>query len=99
MVAVAANACNSKSDQGVAGGGPPGGGLPGAGGPGSPAQVLDYEVMTIRPRPAELHTDYPTVLQGQADVEIWPKVEGLIDQVLPVSARSKSARLTAKAVR
>ena len=74
---VAASACNSDAGQGAAGGGPPG-----AGGPGGPARVLDYEVLTIQPRTAELHTDYPTVLQGQADVEIRPKVEGFIDQVL-----------------
>ncbi|MGI4763130.1 MAG: efflux RND transporter periplasmic adaptor subunit [Janthinobacterium lividum] len=78
---VAASACNSKSDQAAAGGGPPGAGGPG-GGPGGPAQVLDYGVLTIQPRTAELHSDYPTVLQGQADVEIRPKVEGFIDQVL-----------------
>ena len=76
---VAASGCSSKSDQGAAGGGPPGAG---PGGPGGPAQVLDYGVLTLQPRTAELHTDYPTVLQGQADVEIRPKVEGFIDQVL-----------------
>ncbi|MBJ6142787.1 biotin/lipoyl-binding protein [Hymenobacter sp. BT559] len=38
--------------------------------------------MTVQPRTAEMHTDYPTVLQGQADVEIRPKEEGFIDQVL-----------------
>lgn len=77
---VAASACNSKPDQGAAGAGPPGAGGPG--GAGGPAQMLDYGVMTIQPRPAELHTDYPTVLPGQADAETRPKVEGFIDQVL-----------------
>jgi hypothetical protein len=47
---VATSACNSKSDQRAAGGGP--------------AQVLDYGVLTIQLRTAELHTDYPNVLQG-----------------------------------
>ena len=70
---VAASACTSHPDQ-AAGGGPPAwGGAP---------QVPAYAVLTIRPRPAELHADYPAVLQGQADIDIRPKVEGFIDQVL-----------------
>ncbi len=44
--------------------------------------VQDYSVLTLRPQTAQLHADYPTVLQGQANVEIRPKVEGFIDEVL-----------------
>ena len=55
-----------------------------AAGPGGPPAnvVKDYPILTLAPQTAELHTDYPTVLQGQSNVEIRPKVEGFIDQVL-----------------
>lgn len=55
-----------------------------AAGPGGPPAnvVKDYPVLTLVARAAELHVDYPTVLQGQSNVEIRPKVDGFIDQVL-----------------
>ncbi|UOR06962.1 efflux RND transporter periplasmic adaptor subunit [Hymenobacter aerilatus] len=40
-----------------------------------------YPVLTPTPTTAQLHTDYPTVLEGQANVEIRPKLDGFIDQV------------------
>lgn len=55
----------------------------GAAGPGGgPPTIKDYPVLTLVARPAVLHTDYPTVLQGRADVEIRPKVDSFVDQIL-----------------
>ncbi|SNR80448.1 efflux RND transporter periplasmic adaptor subunit [Hymenobacter mucosus] len=68
---VGATSCSSKQES--AAGGPPGA---------QQQQVKDYPVLTLTPQTAVLHTDYPTVLEGQANVEIRPKVDGFIDQVL-----------------
>ncbi|MGI4740520.1 MAG: efflux RND transporter periplasmic adaptor subunit [Janthinobacterium lividum] len=68
---VVAGACNSKKEEA---------GAAAAGAPAAP--VKDYPVLTLEPQPATLHSDYPTVLQGQSNVDIRPKVEGFIDQVL-----------------
>ncbi|MBC8083807.1 MAG: efflux RND transporter periplasmic adaptor subunit [Hymenobacter sp.] len=68
-----ASACGSKKDAGAVGPGGPGGG---------PPPVRDYPVLTLMPRPAVLNADYPTVLQGRADVEIRPKVDSFVDQIL-----------------
>ena len=69
-----ATACGAKKPAGAAAG--PGG--PGGG----PPPIQDYAVLTLVPRPAVVHTDYPTVLQGRADVEILPKVESFVDEIL-----------------
>jgi membrane fusion protein (multidrug efflux system) len=44
--------------------------------------VQEYPVLRLAPATAHLHSEYPTVLQGQANVEIRPKTDGFIDQVL-----------------
>lgn len=63
----AASACGSKKPDAAAGQAP---------------AAKEYPVLTLTPRTAHLHTDYPTILQGQANVEIRPKVDGFIDEVL-----------------
>ena len=68
---VGASSCSSKQE--TAGSGPAGA---------QPPQVKDYPVLTLVPQTAVLSTDYPTVLEGQANVEIRPKVEGFIDQIM-----------------
>ncbi|WP_375419083.1 efflux RND transporter periplasmic adaptor subunit [uncultured Hymenobacter sp.] len=78
---LAAPACGARKGAGAAGGpGAPGAG-PG-GPPGGPPPIKDYPVLTLVPRAAVLHSDYPTILQGRADVEILPKVSSFIDQIL-----------------
>ena len=47
-----------------------------------PEAVPEYAVLKLAPTTAELHSDYPTVLEGQSNVEIRPKLDGFIDQVL-----------------
>lgn len=65
-----ASGCSSKPDTAAQAGNP------------AAAAPKDYPVLTLQHQTAELHSDYPTVLQGQANVEIRPKVDGFIDQVL-----------------
>jgi membrane fusion protein (multidrug efflux system) len=48
----------------------------------APEAAPEYPVLRLAPTTAHLHTEYPTVLQGQANVEIRPKADGFIDQVL-----------------
>lgn len=65
-----ATACGAKKD------------AAGAAAPGGLPPVQEYPVLTLVPRAAVLHSDYPTVLQGRADVEIRPKVDSFVDQIL-----------------
>jgi membrane fusion protein (multidrug efflux system) len=48
----------------------------------APEAPQEYPVLRLAPATAHLHSDYPTVLQGQSNVEIRPKADGFIDQVL-----------------
>ncbi|MDP4185661.1 MAG: efflux RND transporter periplasmic adaptor subunit [Bacteroidota bacterium] len=41
-------------------------------------RVKSYEVETVSPQLATIKTEYPTVIQGQQNVEIRPRVEGYI---------------------
>jgi len=72
-----ATACGSKN-RSAGGPGPGGPGGPGGG----PPPIKDYPVLTLALRPAVLNSDYPTVLQGRADVEIRPKMDSFVDQIL-----------------
>ncbi|WP_184542084.1 efflux RND transporter periplasmic adaptor subunit [Mucilaginibacter sp. FT3.2] len=40
-----------------------------------------YQVFTITPQTATLHTSYPAVMQGEQTIDIRPKVDGYIDKI------------------
>jgi membrane fusion protein, multidrug efflux system len=46
-----------------------------------PNQVKSYQVITVQPQTAELHTDFPATIEGQQIVEIRPRVDGYIEQI------------------
>jgi membrane fusion protein (multidrug efflux system) len=48
---------------------------------GAASQVKEYKVLTLEPRSAILHTDYPASIQGQENIEIRPKVDGFIEKI------------------
>ncbi|MEI6949529.1 efflux RND transporter periplasmic adaptor subunit [Paraflavisolibacter sp. H34] len=43
--------------------------------------VKDYPVITITPRTTTLHTDFPSTIEGQQNIEIRPKVDGYIESI------------------
>ncbi len=46
-----------------------------------PNQVKDYQVITIEPQIAEMHSDFPATIEGQQTVEIRPRVDGYIEHI------------------
>lgn len=47
-----------------------------------PASLQEFAVMTLTPRDAALHFDYPATVRGQQNVEIRPKIDGYIASIL-----------------
>lgn len=47
-----------------------------------PQAPVDYKVLTVRPRTAKLNIDLPATIQGQQVVEIRPKVDGYVKEIL-----------------
>lgn len=45
-------------------------------------EVESYQVITVNPQKTTIHTDFPVTLQGIQDVEIRPKVNGFISDIL-----------------
>jgi membrane fusion protein, multidrug efflux system len=64
--------CGSKTDNKSPGG---------RGGAGGPQQIKDYAVLTLAPRSATIHYDFPATIQGQQVIEIRPKVDGYIGAI------------------
>lgn len=53
---------------------------------GSPTQgvlssIPEYRAILIAPREITFFTDFPTIIQGQQNIEIRPKIEGYIDAI------------------
>ena len=40
-----------------------------------------YQIFTVTPQPATLHTSYPAVMQGEQTIDIRPKVDGYIEKI------------------
>lgn len=41
----------------------------------------NYQVFTVTPQAATLHTSYPAVMQGEQTIDIRPKVDGYIEKI------------------
>ena len=51
-------------------------------GPASQADVAkDYAVVTLSPRKATIHYDFPATVQGQQVIEIRPKIDGYVQSI------------------
>lgn len=48
----------------------------------TPATLQEFDVMTVAPRDAELYFDHPATVRGQQNVEIRPKIDGYIAEIL-----------------
>lgn len=46
------------------------------------ATLQEFDVMTVAPRDAELYFDHPATVRGQQNVEIRPKIDGYIAEIL-----------------
>lgn len=46
------------------------------------SQVEEYPVLSIKKEKTKTFTDYPVVLQGIKDVEMRPKIDGFIEEIL-----------------
>lgn len=46
-----------------------------------PAQIKDYNVLTLSPRRAKVNVDFPATIQGQQIIEIRPKIDGYVDAI------------------
>lgn len=44
-------------------------------------QAKDYAVITLAPRKATIHYDFPATIQGQQVIEIRPKVDGYVNAI------------------
>ncbi|WP_448635614.1 biotin/lipoyl-binding protein [Pedobacter panaciterrae] len=44
--------------------------------------IQEYPVSTVQPKDAVLNTDYSATIQGQQNIEIRPKVDGFVEQIL-----------------
>jgi len=49
--------------------------------PGAQQPPAAYQVFTVTPQSATLHTSYPAVMQGEQTIEIRPKVDGYIEKI------------------
>jgi len=47
----------------------------------SEVKTSEYEVITLSPQQAVLHSTYPVTIKGKEDVEIRPRIEGFIDNI------------------
>ena len=45
------------------------------------ATVKDYAVVTLSPRKATIHYDFPATIQGQQVIEIRPKIDGYVQAI------------------
>jgi membrane fusion protein (multidrug efflux system) len=43
--------------------------------------LKDYKVLTLHPRQARVHLDFPATIQGQQIIEIRPKIDGYVDAI------------------
>jgi membrane fusion protein (multidrug efflux system) len=43
--------------------------------------VKDYAVITLKPRKATIHYDFPATIQGQQVIEIRPKIDGYVQAI------------------
>jgi len=48
----------------------------------APSAPPEFPVITIAPRDAELYFDYPATVRGQQNVDIRPKIDGYISDIL-----------------
>lgn len=48
---------------------------------GGPGEAKDYAVITLTPRKATIHYDFPATIQGQQVIEIRPKVDGYVEAI------------------
>ena len=48
---------------------------------GAQQQPANYQVFTVTPQAATLHTSYPAVMQGEQTIDIRPKVDGYIEKI------------------
>ncbi|TWJ03208.1 membrane fusion protein (multidrug efflux system) [Mucilaginibacter frigoritolerans] len=49
--------------------------------PGAQQPPAAYQVFTVTPQSATLHTSYPAVMQGEQTIDIRPKVDGYIEKI------------------
>ena len=75
LIAVVLASC-SQNKQGANPGAVPGRGM----GPGT-AVVRDYAVLTLSPRSATIHQDFPATIQGQRVIEIRPMINGYLQDI------------------